>query len=57
VLVYPAGNLSFAAAADRYLQMLSDASTFQIRTLEQLLETPGGLPQTLVVSLRERYLW
>ena len=27
VLVHPAGNLSFAAAADRYLRVLSDAST------------------------------
>jgi len=57
VLVHPAGNLSFAAAADRYLRVLSDASTFQVRTLEQLLKDACGLPQSLVASLRERYLW
>ena len=57
VLVHPAGNLSFAAAADRYLRVLSDASTFQVRTLEQLLKDACGLPESLVASLRERYLW
>ena len=58
VLVHPVGNSSFADAADRYLRVLTDPATFQVRTLEQLLlDTPGVLPKTLVASFRERYLW
>ncbi len=34
VLVYPAGNPSFAAAASRYRELLVDPTTFESRTIE-----------------------
>jgi len=56
VLVYPAGNSSFAAAAARYRELLVDPTTFESRTLESLLELPGALSSETVGVFRERYL-
>lgn len=56
VLVYPAGNPSFASAATRYRELLTDASTFQARTLEELVDEPGALPAATCDAFRARYL-
>ena len=56
VLVYPAENPSFAAAATRYRQLLRETSTFEARTIEELLHTPGALAAALVDAFAERYL-
>lgn len=56
VLVYPQENPSFAAAARRYAAVLADATTFQARTLEELLAAPGALPAETVSVFRGRYL-
>jgi hypothetical protein len=57
VVVHPAGNSSFANALRRYLSVLTDHATFEVRTLEELLSAPGPLPASLVGSFRRRYLW
>lgn len=56
VLVYPERNRAYARAAERYRQLLADASTFSAITLETLL-VPGGLEESVRMALRERYLW
>lgn len=56
VLVYPSENPSFAAAADRYRALLRDASTFEARTIEDLIDTPNALEPTVVEAIRTRYL-
>ena len=56
VLVHPERNPSFASAAREYAALLSDASTFEVRTLESLLDA-GPLPPTAVSAFRARYLW
>jgi hypothetical protein len=56
VLVHPEGNPSYARAADEYQALLSDASTFEVRTIESLLNT-GVLPEDATAGFRERYLW
>lgn len=56
VLVYPAGNPSFASAVTRYMAALLDRSTFAARTLEELLGAPGAVGDEAARSFRERYL-
>lgn len=56
LLVYPSGNTSFARAGERYSSLLTDASTFQVTTLEQLLDA-NVLPAQLERDFRDRYLW
>jgi hypothetical protein len=56
VLVYPQENSSFASAVRRYAAVLTDSTTFEARTLEELLAAPGALPDTTVNVFRERYL-
>lgn len=56
VLVHPSRNPSFATAARDYAALLSDASTFKVRTLESLLEN-DALPREAVSVFRKRYLW
>jgi len=56
VLVYPAENLSFAAAAQRYRSLLRDVSTFEARTIEELIVTPGAIAPSLAQAIAERYL-
>lgn len=55
VLAYPEGNPSFAAAAARYRELLRDGATFEARTLEDLVGTPGVLPVETASVLKERY--
>ena len=57
VLVYPAANPSVRAAAERYREVLADDATFEVRTIQELLE-PGVLhtPET-ATKFRDRYLW
>jgi hypothetical protein len=57
VLVYPLGNPSFAGAAAAYRAVLRDPATFEARTIEELLDTPGALKLETVAALRERYFW
>lgn len=56
VLVYPNENPSFARAAERYREVLSDAATFEARTIESLVDVEGALPEPVVRAIRERYL-
>jgi|JI10StandDraft_1071094.scaffolds.fasta_scaffold132223_2 hypothetical protein len=56
VLVYPSENHSFATASERYAALLRDAATFESRTLEDLLATPGALPSECASAFHERYL-
>jgi hypothetical protein len=54
VLVHPAENVGFARVAREYAALLTDPSTFEVRTVEELLT--GGLPQATVTAFRDRYL-
>lgn len=56
VLVYPAANTGFAHLAQLYAELLADHSTFEARTLEDLLET-GSLPSGTIQAFADRYLW
>lgn len=56
VLVYPAGNTSFATAAARYRALLTDVSTFDVRTIEELI-AHDAFPAGTRDLIRERYLW
>lgn len=53
VLAYPLSNTSQAGAARRYRAILRDDSTFEARTLEELVD---GLPETLRGEFSARYL-
>jgi hypothetical protein len=55
VLVYPSENPSFGRAAAVYRSVLRDASTFEARTIEELLAAPGALPDATAAAIRERY--
>lgn len=56
VLVCPAENPSFVAAAAAYRAVLTDSTTFEFRTLESLLDAPGALAAVDAAALRGRYL-
>lgn len=56
VLVYPSENPSFARAAERYREMLTNTDTFEVRTIESLVNIEGVLPENVVRAFRERYL-
>ena len=56
VLAYPARNPSFARAAAAYRDVLRDPSTFEARTLDDLVGTPNALDASTVAALRDRYL-
>ncbi len=56
VLVYPAGNPSFARATAEYRSVLKVGGTFEARTIESLLAAPGALSATTVAALRDRYI-
>lgn len=56
VLVHPERNPSFANAGREYAELLSDASTFEVRTLESIL-ADGSLPADASSAFRTRYLW
>ncbi len=56
VLVHPAGNVGFVRLARQYSDLLVSSSTFEARTLEDLLAA-GALVQVLTEAFRDRYLW
>jgi hypothetical protein len=56
VLVHPARNTSYARAGERYRQLLNDDKTFQVSTIESLLDA-DVLPKALQRDFAERYLW
>ena len=57
VLVYPAKNPAFAAAVARYAAILADnESTFEARTLEDLVAVPGALSSGTANAFHARYL-
>lgn len=56
VLVHPEKNPSFAKAAAAYAKLLADRSTFEVRTIESLLDN-GVLPAEVESAFRTRYLW
>lgn len=55
VLVYPSDNPGFAATAAKYRSTLRDAATFEVRTLESLLES-GALAPDTTAAIASRYL-
>lgn len=56
VLVYPSKNPSFKRAADNYIKLLVDPSTFEAKTIESLL-CSSNLDKSDVELFRERYIW
>ena len=57
VLVYPEGNTSFARLAERYTDVLEDASTFRHVTLEALLDAHVLHVPDTEQKFRDRYLF
>ena len=53
--MFPAGNPSMASAASRYREVLRDTSTFEARTIEDLIASPGALDPATIDALRDRY--
>jgi hypothetical protein len=56
VLVHPARNPSYAWAAERYRVLLADPSTFEVRTIESLLDA-DVLSAAMMAVFGKRYLW
>lgn len=56
VLVHPQLNPSYARAADEYTRLLTDDTTFDVKTVESLLDA-GVLSEDSVQAFTERYLW
>lgn len=57
VLVVPEGNVSYRDAAARYASLLADHASFEVRTLESLIDSASGvLPDRLLTDLRQRYV-
>lgn len=55
ILVYPSRNPGFATVARRYGELLLEPDTFDVSTIEDLLDA-GVLPADLTAAFRERYL-
>ncbi len=55
VIVHPRGNTDFADACERYRDLLVDDSTFDLATVERLLDA-DVLPARATAALRARYL-
>jgi len=55
VLLYPAANASFARAATAYRTLLRDTTTFEARTIDELIAAPEALPGITKARLLERY--
>lgn len=56
VLVYPDKNPSFNNAVSRYRKLLNDSTTFDVRTIESLIDAQV-LPLETAEAFRERYIW
>jgi hypothetical protein len=57
VLVHPAGNPAFHELGKRYRDVLEDDSTFEVRTIEELLDAGVLHTGDTEKRFRERYLW
>lgn len=57
VIVYPAANPSVQEAATRYRDLLKAHDTFEIRTIEELLDADVLHERATAAAFRERYLW
>ena len=57
VIVYPVGNLSVRDAAQRYGDLLTAKDTFEVRTVEELLDAQVLHEPTTAAAFQERYLW
>jgi hypothetical protein len=56
VLIHPAKNPSFAEAGVRYRDLLTDDSTFDVRSIEELLDQHALHPHEVEDAFRARYL-
>lgn len=56
VLVHPQKNSSYAHIAEQYRALLTKPETFEVRTIESLLDA-SVLPKELSAAFRSRYLW
>jgi len=56
VLIHPVKNPSYARATERYRSLLKKANSFQVNTIESLLDE-GVLPPTIKSAFSKRYLW
>jgi trehalose-6-phosphate synthase len=57
VLVYPAANTSIASVANRYATALRHATTFEHRTLEEMVEQlRAATNANWVAAFKDRYL-
>lgn len=56
VLIHPAKNPSYKFATDRYKKFLKNFSSFEVNTIESLLEK-RILNDTITSAFTERYLW
>jgi hypothetical protein len=57
VLVHPAGNPSFHELGKRYRDVLEDDSTFEVRTVEELVDAGVLHSSDTEKRFHERYLW
>ena len=55
-LVHPAGNPSYAKAAERYRALLGAGASIRVSTIESLLAA-HALPGQVATAFTERYLW
>jgi hypothetical protein len=53
VLVHPRGNPSYRRAAERYRAWLTDTSTFEVKTLEELVSS-AACPDSARAAFQER---
>jgi hypothetical protein len=57
VLVHPERNRSFAELAARYREVLRDDATFDVRTVEELVDSDVLHGSATAQRFRDRYLW
>lgn len=56
ILIYPAKNPSYRRATDRYKKYLKNLTSFEVNTIESLLEK-GILDNEISAEFTERYIW
>lgn len=57
VFLYPTGNIACAAAAQRYRRCLTDSTTFDARTLDELVHAVRHTTSDpWITQVHERYL-
>jgi hypothetical protein len=57
VLVHPERNPAFREVGELYRDVLKDDSTFEVRTMEELLDAGVLHTSTTAQAIRDRYLW